>query len=603
MKRLTRLSCLLIAALLLLIMFTPDKSGVNLQQGLVAYSDIAPDDNYRTWYEIFVYSFCDSNGDGIGDLQGVISKLDYLQELGVNGIWLMPIHPSPSYHKYDVLDYYAIDPQYGTMADFEELMQQCRARDIRVILDLVLNHTSAEHPWFQEACKALASQPTEQSQYVDYYFFTQQPQTNDYYPVEGTEWQYEGKFWSGMPDLNLDNPALREEIRDIMTFWMNKGVSGFRLDAAKEYFSGQSSRNIQVLHFLTDTARSIDPDAYLVAEVWEGFTTIADYYASGIPSIFNFAFADGGGKITAVLRAVDNAKTVSSFATAQEKADKAFREKNPDYIDAPFLSNHDTGRIAGFCSRDERKMKLAGAMNLMMSGSAFVYYGEELGMPGSGNDPSKRAPMVWNEARNEGTTTPPPDCQLPDGYPLGSLETQREDPYSIYQYYRQAIALRQNYPVISHGIPTAETALNVDCVSATRKTWGEESCIILMNISTAVKACDLTSYDDYRLVGTLTVDEAPVTQSGQSLTLPPLRRGSAVPVNSLSKTQTTIRSYQWKNDSPPKEPSALTGIRCGFWAWRLQPWECWAGAFCKTGCWAWPPASIWQSFWNPPPMP
>lgn len=533
MKRLARLTCLLLTALLLLgsfyQSFTPDSSGVNVQTELVAYSDVStePDDNYRTWYEIFVYSFCDSDGDGIGDLKGVTSKLDYLQELGVNGIWLMPIHPSPTYHKYDVTDYYAIDPQYGTMEDFEELMEQCQARNIHVILDLVLNHTSSEHPWFRQAVGYLQSlepgrEPNlEECPYVDWYFFDKEAIAADFYAVEGTDWKYEGKFWSGMPDLNLDNLELRTEIRDIMAFWMDKGVSGFRLDAAKEFFSGQPSRNIQVLQFLTESARSIRPDAYLVAEVWENFSTIADYYASGIPSIFNFAFGDSSGKITAVLRGVDNEKTVSSFATAQEKADKAFRANNPDYIDAPFLSNHDTGRIAGFCNRDENKMKLAGAMNLMMSGSAFLYYGEELGMPGSGNDPSKRAPMVWNEARDNGTTNPPPECQLPESYPLGSLETQREDDDSIFNYYRRAIALRRQYPVISHGIPTAETALNVGCVSATRKTWGEESCIILMNISTAQKQCDLSDYSDFTLVGSLTVDETPITQSGTQLTLPP----------------------------------------------------------------------------------
>ena len=533
MKQLTRLACLLLTALLLLgsfsSQFTPDLSGVKLQEGLVEYSDVSaePADNYRTWYEIFVYSFCDSDGDGIGDLQGVISKLDYLQELGVNGIWLMPIHPSPTYHKYDVTDYYAIDPQYGTMADFEALMEQCRERDISVILDLVLNHTGVDHPWFREAEAYLQSlepgrEPdAAQCPYVDYYFFSSSQVNGDYYGVEGTDWFYEGKFWSGMPDLNLENEDLREEIRNIMAFWMEKGVAGFRLDAAKEYFSGQPSRNIQVLNFLTQTAKSINPDAYLVAEVWEGFSTIADYYQSGIPSLFNFAFGDSSGKITAVLRAVDNEKTVSSFATAQEKADKAYRANNPDYIYAPFLSNHDTGRIAGFCNREENKMKLAAAMNLMMSGSAFVYYGEELGMAGSGNDPSKRAPMLWNEARDAGTTNPPPECQLPEEYPLGSLEIQREQEYSIFRYYQQAIALRREHPVISHGIPTAETALNVNCVSATRKTWGEESCLILMNISTEEKQCDLTGYEVFTLAGTLTVDERGVTQTGNQLILPP----------------------------------------------------------------------------------
>ena len=188
MRRLTQKVCLLLAALLLLItILTPDSSGVKLQGDLVPYSDMATesDDNYRTWYEIFVYSFCDSDGDGIGDLRGVISKLDYLQELGVNGIWLMPIHPSPTYHKYDVTDYYSIDPQYGTMADFEEFMAQCQARDIRVILDLVLNHTGVDHPWFQAACDSLRAR--EDSPYLDYYFFTQEPDTMDHYPVEGTD--------------------------------------------------------------------------------------------------------------------------------------------------------------------------------------------------------------------------------------------------------------------------------------------------------------------------------------------------------------------------------------------------------------------------------
>ena len=166
-------------------------------------------------------------------------------------------------------------------------------------------------------------------------------------------------------------------------------------------------------------------------------------------------------------------------------------------------------------------MKLAAAMNLMMSGSAFVYYGEELGMAGSGNDPSKRVPMLWNEARDAGTTNPPPECQLPEEYPLGSLEIQREQEYSIFRYYQQAIALRREHPVISHGIPTAETALNVNCVSATRKTWGEKSCLILMNISTEEKQCDLTGYEVFTLAGTLTVDERGVTQTGNQLILPP----------------------------------------------------------------------------------
>lgn len=532
MQRRVKFACLLLTALLLIgsiaNSFTPDLSGVNLQSELICMSDVSaePNDNYRTWYEIFVYSFCDSDGDGIGDLKGVTSKLDYLEELGVNGIWLMPIHPSVSYHKYDVSDYYAIDPEYGTMEDFEELIAECAKRDIRVILDLVLNHTGSEHPWFREAYDYLANLPAdaepdlEVCPYVDYYFFTKEPTGTGYYYVDQTDWQYEGKFWSGMPDLNLGNEALRAEIRNIMQFWLDKGAAGFRLDAAKEYYSGKTSMNNEVLSWLTSTAQEINPDVYFVAEVWEGFTTIADYYKSGISSIFNFAFADGSGKIVAVLRGIGNEKTVTSYATALEKCDRAYRANNPDYIDAPFLSNHDTGRIAGFTGYDLNKMKLAGAMNLFMSGSAFVYYGEEIGMPGSGNDPSKRAPMFWNEARDSGTTNPPPECVLPDEYPLGSLEAQRGQAGSLYEYYREAIAIRRANPVISHGIPTAETALNVGCVSAVRKTWNDAECLILMNLGTGDTLVDLSAYSDFTLTAALTVDENAVIIEENDLTLP-----------------------------------------------------------------------------------
>ena len=504
----------------------PDSSGASSQTEM-ALAQIktlgeSPDDNYRVWYEIFVYSFCDSNGDGIGDLQGVLSKLDYLQELGINGIWLMPIHPSTTYHKYNVSDYYAIDPSYGTMEDFEALMDECQKRDIHVILDLVVNHTGYAHPWFQSAADYLktgAEPDPAECKYLDYYTFSQ-TQKSGYRILNGTDWYYEAMFSQDMPDLNLGNEQVREEIEAIMDFWLKKGVSGFRLDAAKEFYSGKTSMNVEVLRWLQKEATAIDPDAYMVAEVWEGFTTVADYYASGITSIFNFPFGDANGKIVSVIRGAGNAKTVSSFATALETADKAYGENNPNYIDAPFLSNHDVGRIAGFCAQDEAKTKLAGAMNLFMSGSVFIYYGEEIGMVGSGNDPSKRAPMYWNADRDEGTTQPPPECALPETYPFGSLEEQRGDDASIYNYYRQAIAIRQAIPAISHGRSTAETALNKDCISAFRKTWNQEECIILMNISPDEGIVDLTGYEGWYMAAQLCVGENTCTSENITLQMP-----------------------------------------------------------------------------------
>ena len=526
-----RLLCLLLVCLILAGCNTaaPGEPGAaldtqkNLEQ--IAQLGTSPDDNYRTFYEVFVYSYCDSDGDGIGDLNGLTSKLDYLQNLGIQGLWLMPIHPSQSYHKYDVRDYYDIDPQYGTLEDFDAFMAECEKRDIHVIIDLVLNHTGDDHEWFLTACEYLRSLPAgaepdpAECKYVDYYFFSREAGPK-YHQVPGSDWYYEGQFSPDMPDVNFECEDVWAEIEAIMGYWIDRGVAGFRLDAAKEFYSGSVTRNVEVLSRIQQTATAIKPDCYLVAEVWENFAQIAKYYESGITSIFNFAFGNNDGKITQVIRAAGNPGTVSTYATALEKADKAYLAANPDYIDAPFLSNHDVGRIAGFANRDPNKIKMAAAMNVLMGGSCFIYYGEELGMPGSGNDPSKRAPMLWNEARDSGTTNPPPDCQLPEEYPLGSLEVQEGDDASVYNYYRQIIAIRNAMPEIARGRVTAETPLNVGCVSAQRKTWEDKTCIILMNIDEAAAEVDLSAYADWSLAASVSANGEPITVQDSALTLP-----------------------------------------------------------------------------------
>ena len=511
---------------------------LTLEERLAEYAKLStgPDDNYRTWYEIFVYSFCDSNGDGIGDLKGVTSKLDYLQELGINGIWLMPIHPSTSYHKYNVDDYYAIDPSYGTMADFDELIAECDKRGIKVILDLVINHSGNKNEWFTTACDYLRSLElgdfanSEDCPYVDYYNFvlTSDVSGGGYNKVSNSMYSYECQFSSDMPDLNLSNENLRNDIAAIMKFWMDKGVGGFRVDAAKEFYTGNISKNVEVLSWLQKTATSIDPDAYMVAEVWDDYSTIVRYYESGFTSIFDYAFGNYSGKLVKVVNSRGLPSVVKTWATALETADKAYSGSYADYIDAPFLSNHDVGRIYDFVNGDELRVKMAGAMNIFMSGSVFIYYGEEIGMAGTimegnENDPSKRAPMYWNAERNNGTTQLPPSCSLPSaGYPLGSVEEQQKDETSVYSYYREAIAIRKAFPVISHGDTTAETALNNGCVSAMRKTWGEESCIILMNIDDddAGAQVDLSAYADWKLAATLSANGKPVEMDGTTLNLP-----------------------------------------------------------------------------------
>ena len=492
----------------------------------------SPDDNYRTWYQVLIYSFCDSNGDGVGDLQGLISKLDYLQDLGITGMWLSPIHPSGSYHGYDVDDYYAINPDFGTMDDFDQLLAECDKRGIKVILDLVVNHTSASHPWYTEALDYLESVGLGQYGYEDeckyfgYYNFVESESNpaDTFSKVAGTMYHVECDFGPNMHDLNWDNQNVRDEVAAIMKFWLDKGVGGFRIDAAKHFFK-QGSKNVEVLKWMQETAESIKPDVYMVAEVWieNSYTSLAQYYQSGITSVFNFAMGAHSGKLMTVTNGRGNPTMAGSWAFALKTASDAFAEANPDYIDATFISNHDVGRSFNFAGSDAERAKLAGAMNLFMSGSAFVYYGEEIGMltESGDSDPNRRAPMYWNAELNNGTTTPPPGCILPSGgYPMGSLEEQKDDESSIYNYYREAIAIRNALPVIARGKQAPEDALNQECISALRKTWNDQDCIILFNLDKQENTVDLSAYTDWEMVASLSVNDGKVEQDGTSLKMP-----------------------------------------------------------------------------------
>lgn len=461
------------------------------------------DDNYRTYYEVFVYSFYDSDGDGIGDLQGLISKLDYINDgddttdtdLGCNGIWLMPVHPSPTYHKYDVTDYYAIDPVYGTLEDFQAFLSACDERGIKVIMDLVLNHTSSEHPWFQEACAYLrelgdGEPDTAQCQYFDYYHFTKEP-TSGYSQVGGTDWYYEAQFWSEMPDLNLDCEELREEIGSVTQYWLDMGVGGFRLDAVKEYYTDSVAENIEFLRWLTDTVKSQKEDAYLVGEAWANISSYSQYYESGIDSLFDFSFAGAEGVIAKVM----NGSSAEKYGTAVAELDETFGQYSENYIDAPFYTNHDMARSVGYYVGEnaDSRVKMAGAMNLFMSGSAFLYYGEELGMRGSGKDENKRAPMYWSKnADAEGMCDGPADM---DDFEMkyDSLEEQERDVYSIYRYFRKAIKIRNQNPEIARGTAEYLAEVSSDHVCVLRKTYEGSELLLVFATGADTENVDLSA--------------------------------------------------------------------------------------------------------------
>ncbi len=488
------------------------------------------DDNYRNYYHIFVYSFADGNGDGIGDLKGITDKLDYIDEMGFNGIWLSPVNPSTTYHKYDVTDYYGIDKEYGTMEDFDKLIEECSKRNIKVILDLVFNHTSAKHPWFEEMClyinglKEGETPDASVCKYVDYYNVveTEGNKLSGYYKIGSGIYSYEGKFWDQMPDLNLGNTAVREEIEKIAKFWIDKGVGGFRIDAAKEFYSGSPEKNIEVLKWFSDYVKGIDEDLYLVAEVWDTHNTIAKYYESGITSIFDYCYADSSGYIISALNNAGNGEAGKNLAERFVSTEKAYLASNPNMINAPFLSNHDIGRIAGFTKRENGKIKLAAALNQFMGGSSFVYYGEEIGMTGAGKDENKRAPMYWSDEDTDIMCKGPADMGKVT-HKLGSLETQEADKNSLYWYYRDVLHIRNMYPEIARGTFSVMSDITDGDICAVEKTYGNEKIYILINISDTQKEITVSNekYDYKELKNSLTVDENKVSMKGEKLVLPP----------------------------------------------------------------------------------
>lgn len=501
-----------------------------------------PDDKYRTYYELFVYSFYDSDGDGIGDLQGVLEKLDYLNDgddttdtdLGINGIWLMPVMPSTTYHKYDTTDYEDIDPQYGTLEDFKELLAACHERGIRVILDLAMNHSSSRHSWFLQATKYLKSLPegaepdAAECPYVDYYHFSREAQ-GGYAQVNGTDWYYEARFWDGMPDLNLQSEAVRREFEQVADFWLDLGVDGFRLDAVKEYVTGSTEDNVEILSWFADYVHGKNSENYLVCECWTDQNTYAQYYKSGVDSMFDFAFADKSGIIANV---VNGKASAASYAKNLEAEQTLYAQYNADYINAPFYTNHDMGRSTGYYAGENSaaQTKMGNALNLLMNGNAFLYYGEELGMKGSGKDENKRAPMYWSkDSSAEGMCKGPADME-DFQMKFDSLKEQQEDPDSIYNYVKQVIKIRNQNPVIARGTTTyLEQYSGEQCFALTRSIGDSEdgTLLLLGNTSAEPVTIDLTGLavgetpaEDLTLLGELYTGEETAERAGAEVTLP-----------------------------------------------------------------------------------
>ena len=400
----------------------------------------------RVYYEIFVRAFADGDGDGIGDFKGLTAKLDYLNDgnsatntdLGITGIWLMPINESPSYHGYDVTDYQSVEKDYGTMADFEKFIVEAHKRGIKVIMDLVLNHTSDQHPWFKSAVK--------NGEYRNYYIWgdaSKASQTGEWGQKvwhRSSSGYYYGIFWGGMPDLNCANPAVKKELFNSAIFWLKKGVDGFRLDAVKHIFSEPKENNAFLQEFRAALLK-VNPEVYLVGEVWDRPEIVSPYYKS-LDSNFNFRIGDA-----IVEHLVGGSK--SDIASELKGIYDTYTTVNSKFIDAPFLTNHDQERVMNRLQGRTELMKLAAAIYLTLPGNPFIYYGEEIGMRGAKPDEKIREPFQWKD----GETPEESRWELSDNGKVAgrSVDAQAKNPDSLLTWYRRLIQLRTSYNALRLG--------------------------------------------------------------------------------------------------------------------------------------------------------
>lgn len=413
----------------------------------------------KVFYEIFIRSFCDSNNDGKGDLNGITSKLDYLQYLGVEGIWLTPFCLSSTYHKYDVIDYKTIDPEYGNMQDLERLIYEAHQRSISVLFDFVVNHTSKEHKWFLESKKG------KDNPYRDYYVWlspaqikakgiAEREKTADSAEVQPWHWaskgedeKYYGMFWSGMPDLNMDNPRVRNEIYEIGKFWLEKGIDGFRMDAAKHIYPDWEADKCHAFWVeFRQKMEAVKPDVYIVGEVWTSAEKVAPFFR-GLKANFDFDLCFAIQDI--VKKGRDAVDIVAKLIHNYEK----FSKENPDFVDATMLSNHDQNRIGSVADGHLAKLKMAANLLITLPGNPYLYYGEELGMKGKKPDENIREAFLWNKRFEDHDRTNWRKPVYNTDSKTTPLKQQLEDGNSLFNHYRNVIALRKTIPALAQISP------------------------------------------------------------------------------------------------------------------------------------------------------
>ena len=491
-------------------------------------------DNHRVFYEIFVGSFSDSDGDGIGDLRGIINRMDYLNDgdpqsgksLGIEGIWLTPIFQSPTYHKYDVTDYFQIDPAFGTMDDLKELIALCHERDVKLILDLPLNHTGSQCRWYKNFVNAhLMHNPA--NEFYDFYTWLDAdgatPSGRHFDIVQQAKIKVETNFSSSMPELNYDNEKVREQALEIARYYLEMGVDGFRFDAAKYLYLGEHDKNVAFWSWYIDELKKINPDVYTVAEVWDG-DGITNRYAACM-NCFRFSTSQAEGIIAVTAKAGD----VNRFTAETQRYLDELSAINPDAMNIPFIANHDTDRAAGYLPMSNGRAQMAASLYLLSPGSPFIYYGEEIGLRGSrggeNTDANRRLAMLWGDGD---TVKDPVGSTYAKQTPYSAADLLKMKG-SLTNHYRKVLMVRKANPEIARGTYTA-LAFPDTKAGGFLCEWNGRTVAVIHNTTERTQTVDLKDVTDLSFTEISAVLECLPGQGGASLDGTVLTLGSQTSV-------------------------------------------------------------------------
>ncbi len=435
----------------------------------------------------------------MGDLRGVISRMDYLNDgdpqsgvsLGIEGIWLTPVFSSPTYHKYDVTDFYSVDPAFGTMDDLKELISLCHERNVKLILDLPINHTGNQNRWFKNFLNAhMMNNPT--NEYYDFYTWLpageKAPAGRHFAPAAQAKVLYEANFSDSMPELNYDNEAVRKVMLDVAKYYLELGVDGFRFDAAKYIYFGDNAASAQFWSWYIGELKQIKPDLYTVAEVWDGEGVI-DLYVP-FTNCFDFPTSQSSGLIAETAKAGN----VNRFTAYMQQYQDKLLSLRADAMNVFFIANHDTDRSAGYLTAASGQAKMAANLYLLSPGSPFIYYGEEIGLRGSrggaNTDANRRLAMLWGDGdtvRDPVGSTYDPAKQTP--YSVKDLLRISD---SLYTYYKRLIMIRKANPEIARGTYAALSFPDTKAGGFT-VTWEGSTVAVLHNTANSTATLDLSA--------------------------------------------------------------------------------------------------------------